>query len=119
MWFSWLRKFLRKPSKGHGHRPRSLRYHLSLDYLEDRVVPAMFLSPVNYTAGTAPGIMTSGDFNGDGKLDLIAANSAAQTVSVLLGNGDGTLAPGQIFSTGAGAAAGAGADFNGTVCRMS
>ena len=32
-----------------------------------------------------------GDFNGDGKLDLAVANSGNSTVSVLLGNGNGTL----------------------------
>ena len=32
-----------------------------------------------------------GDFNGDGKLDLATANLAGNDVSVLLGNGDGTL----------------------------
>jgi len=41
--------------------------------------------------------VTSGDFNGDGKLDLVAANGSWDTfapegsVSVLLGNGDGTF----------------------------
>ena len=32
-----------------------------------------------------------GDFNGDGIPDLVTANSADNTVSVLLGNGDGTF----------------------------
>jgi hypothetical protein len=32
-----------------------------------------------------------GDFNGDGKLDLAVANEAANTISILLGNGDGTF----------------------------
>ena len=32
-----------------------------------------------------------GDFNGDGKLDLAVANYGSNTVSVLLGNGDGTF----------------------------
>jgi hypothetical protein len=33
-----------------------------------------------------------GDVDGDGKLDLVVATSAPGTVTVLLGNGDGTLA---------------------------
>ena len=33
-----------------------------------------------------------GDFNGDGKLDVAAASYNTNTVEVLLGNGDGTLA---------------------------
>src|SRR6185437_16361513 len=32
-----------------------------------------------------------GDFNGDGKLDLAVTDETANTVSVLLGNGDGTF----------------------------
>jgi hypothetical protein len=34
-----------------------------------------------------------GDFNRDGKLDLAVANPGSNTLSVLLGNGDGTLGP--------------------------
>ncbi|MFB7337742.1 FG-GAP repeat domain-containing protein, partial [Streptomyces adustus] len=33
-----------------------------------------------------------GDFNGDGKPDLVTANYESGSVSVLLGNGDGTFA---------------------------
>ena len=32
-----------------------------------------------------------GDFNGDGKADLAVANYESTTVSILLGNGDGTF----------------------------
>ena len=32
-----------------------------------------------------------GDFNGDGNLDLAVANASADTISILLGNGDGTF----------------------------
>src|SRR5262249_55913341 len=34
-----------------------------------------------------------GDFNGDGKPDLAVANLGAKSLSVLLGNGDGTFLP--------------------------
>jgi len=43
-----------------------------------------------------------GDFNGDGKLDLVVANDGSYTVSVMLGNGDGTFQPGQIYGAGYG-----------------
>ena len=33
------------------------------------------------------------DLNGDGKPDLVVANAVADTVSVLLGNGNGTFQP--------------------------
>ena len=35
--------------------------------------------------------MAVADVNGDGKLDIIVANHGTSTVSVLLGNGDGTF----------------------------
>ena len=40
-----------------------------------------------------PTSVAVGDFNGDGKLDLAVAESISSTVSVLLGNGDGTFQP--------------------------
>jgi hypothetical protein len=33
------------------------------------------------------------DLNQDGKLDIVTANQSTNTVSVLLGNGDGTFGP--------------------------
>jgi hypothetical protein len=46
-----------------------------------------------YTAGQSPDAVALGDFNGDGILDVVAADTAGPIgcVSVLLGNGDGTL----------------------------
>jgi hypothetical protein len=53
-----------------------------------------FQTAVNYPAGPGPASIASGDFNGDGKLDLVVANAGSAsgtTVSVLIGNGDGTF----------------------------
>jgi len=50
-----------------------------------------FQSPVNYVTGNQPGSVAVGDFNEDGKLDLVVANSSSGNISVLLGNGDGTF----------------------------
>jgi hypothetical protein len=53
-----------------------------------------FQASVNFPAGPGPADIASGDFNGDGKLDLVVANAGSSfgtTVSVLLGNGDGTF----------------------------
>jgi hypothetical protein len=51
------------------------------------------------TVGLTPLKLTEGDFNKDGKLDLAVANFSDSTVSILLGNGDGTFQPQQTFST--------------------
>jgi hypothetical protein len=41
--------------------------------------------------GTAPRDVVAGDFDGDGDLDVATANETSDDVSVLLGNGNGTL----------------------------
>ena len=47
-------------------------------------------APPAFGAGTDPDWVAVGDFNGDGKLDLVVADAVSDYVSVLLGNGDGT-----------------------------
>lgn len=49
-----------------------------------------FKSPVMYPAGR-PYVVSSGDFNGDGKVDLVAGDLTNSDLVILLGNGDGTL----------------------------
>src|SRR5215831_9144874 len=51
----------------------------------------LFAPAVSYATGFYPNSVAVGDLNGDGKLDLVTANSYERTVSVLLGNGDGTF----------------------------
>lgn len=52
--------------------------------------------------GSAPYAVISGNFNGDANIDLAVANSGDDTVSILLGNGNGTFteATGSPFSVG-------------------
>jgi hypothetical protein len=54
-----------------------------------------FQPQVSYMAGTSLVSVAVGDFNGDGKLDLAAVNPGSYpnggSVSILLGNGDGTF----------------------------
>lgn len=50
----------------------------------------LFTSPVTYPAGS-PYVVTSGDFNGDGKMDVVAGDVSNSDLVMLLGNGDGTL----------------------------
>lgn len=71
-----------------------------------------------FAAGQAPSSVAVGDFNGDGILDLAVSNNGASpsyagTVSVLLGNGNGTFQPQQIYGTGPGNRFVAIGDFNG------
>jgi hypothetical protein len=51
-----------------------------------------FAAAVQYQAGAAPRHVTTGDFNGDGDLDVATANGSYDA-SILFGNGDGTLDP--------------------------
>ena len=52
---------------------------------------AHFELPVSYPVGKGPVAIESGDFNNDGKPDLVVLNSISNDASVLLGNGDGTF----------------------------
>jgi FG-GAP-like repeat/Putative Ig domain len=70
-------------------------------------------SPV--AVGTQPVTMVAADFNNDGKQDLAVANFGDGTVTLLLGNGDGTFTPssGSPYTVGAGPYGISAADFNG------
>jgi N-acetylneuraminic acid mutarotase len=50
--------------------------------------------------GSAPVGLASGDFNHDGRPDLAVVNSGDGTVSILLGNGDGTFQPQAVLPAG-------------------
>jgi hypothetical protein len=41
--------------------------------------------------------LVTGDFNGDGKEDLVTTNSVTNNISVLLGKGDGTFSPARTY----------------------
>ena len=56
--------------------------------------------PSSYFSGTKPMAVATGDFNKDGKLDVIVANSSDNDVAVILGNGDGTFADIESYISG-------------------
>src|SRR5436305_10828759 len=66
----------------------------------------------NYPSGELPVAAVVQDFNNDGIADIVTANSSDKNVSVFLNNGDGTFAPANTFSVGAGAIELASADLN-------
>jgi hypothetical protein len=63
--------------------------------------------------GATPHGEAVGDFNGDGKADLVVVNQSSNTMSVLLGNGDGTFLPKTDYVTGTEPFGVAVGDFNG------
>jgi hypothetical protein len=63
--------------------------------------------------GVLPEAVAVGDFNGDGKADLALTNGAFDTVTVLLGNGDGTFTAAASPETGSYPSFIAIGDFNG------
>ena len=80
-----------------------------------------FQKPTPCYAGSGPVAVTVGDFNGDGKLDLVVGNqpypayegAVGDTISIMLGNGDGTFQPPVGYTAGATPVALALGDFNG------
>jgi hypothetical protein len=75
--------------------------------------PGQFLPMNTYSANSEPFSVTVGDFNGDGKLDLVVSNDASSAVSVLLGNGDGSFQPPATYAAGTSPDSIAVGDFNG------
>src|SRR5207249_8610111 len=77
-----------------------------------------FQAAQTFEAGSGPYFLAMGDFNGDGKLDLVVADlgpstQRAGTVSVLLGNGNGTFQAARSFVAGNTIWSVAVGDFNG------
>jgi hypothetical protein len=67
---------------------------------------------MHFAAGTYPVAIATGDLNGDGILDLVAASDRANHVSVFVGHGDGSFAAPVAYATAASPKSLTIADFN-------
>jgi hypothetical protein len=74
--------------------------------------PLQFDMGVPAASSRESGSIAVGDFNSDGREDLVASTASAAGVSVLLGNGDGTFRAPLIIGTGARSVFVAVGDFN-------
>lgn len=82
-----------------------------------------FATRVNYPTGTTPKTVFLADMNGDGHLDILTGNidgnypklvhAGGDTVSILLGNGDGSFQPKAEITVGQGPFSVAAGDVNG------
>lgn len=62
---------------------------------------ALHFTPARrYATGLSPRSLAVGDFNGDGRPDIAAANHVSHDVSILLQQPDGSFAPESRFATG-------------------
>ena len=75
--------------------------------------PDFAAAVLHNSGGNNPSGVTIGDVSGDGKPDLVVANSGSHTVSILLGSGNGLFAPAVTYAVGFGPRAAAIADVNG------
>ncbi len=64
------------------------------------------------TVGIEPAALVGGDFNGDGKEDLAVANQDSNSISILLGAGDGKFSPSGTVNVGISPSDIVAADFN-------
>ncbi|HEX8524415.1 MAG TPA: VCBS repeat-containing protein, partial [Tepidisphaeraceae bacterium] len=97
---------LQKPSS-----PRRLSACL-FDSLERRQLFSVVYTAQQVNTATGPTFVASKDVNGDGRPDIVTANSTANKVSIILNTGDGTFAAATNYTVGNGPQSLAFADFN-------
>jgi phospholipase C len=79
------------------------------------IISPFGMSPTaqDWGAGATPTALAIGDFNADGKPDIAVANASTNTITILIGAGDGTFNPGATITTGKQPSSIVVADFNG------
>ena len=98
-------------SRTKARKQRSIT-RFNLEALETRCLLS-FSPAASYPVGASPQAVAIGDFNGDGKADMVTANTNSNTVSVLLNNGNGTFGAAQTYAVGVSPTSVAVGDFNG------
>jgi Bacterial Ig-like domain (group 3)/FG-GAP-like repeat len=73
---------------------------------------SQFLDAPQYSTGAKPESVAVAYFNGDRNLDIAVANATSNTVSILLGNGDGTFQSKVDYATNTSPQSVVAADFN-------
>src|SRR5262249_44181012 len=102
-WRKWTKQAFARRKKDAAPRQAAVRWRPSLEMLEDRyVLSVSFTQQSMPMTGSGPIAVASGDFNGEGKTDLVTADFAANGVTVLLGNGNETFSTGVFYSAGSG-----------------
>ena len=72
-----------------------------------------FVQSSTPSVGANPQAVTTGDFNGDGYLDLAVTNANSNTISILLNNGNGNFTQSSTPSVGSSPYSVTTGDFNG------
>jgi hypothetical protein len=67
----------------------------------DQFSPASTSAAHLFPAGAGPSVVADADLNGDGITDLVVSDGLSNTISVLLGNGDGSFQAPRQFAIGA------------------